>query len=95
MNADKFAQEARRRFLKTAGVVAGLTVAPGVVLTQIAQAKPSAEKVTNKVRWGLLIDANKCGSGCDACVSACNDEHGLKGHDRPETDAQWIRKVTL
>lgn len=95
MSSENLASKARRRFLKSAGVVAGLSVAPGVVLTQFAEAKAPDESVTSKVRWGLLIDTNKCGNGCDRCVTACSDEHGLKGHDRPESDSQWIRKVTL
>ena len=28
-------------------------------------------------------------------MDGCNDEHGLQDFDRPETDAQWIRKLTL
>ena len=38
-----------------------------------------------------LILINK--SGCTACVDACNEENGLTGFGRPETDSQWIRKV--
>ncbi len=86
----------RRRFLGgTATAVAGLSIAPGVLLHSIGRAKPADEPVTGKVRWGMLIDSNKCATGCDDCVKACDDEHGLTGFGRPETDAQWIRKVTL
>ena len=46
-------------------------------------------------RWGLLIDANKCEIGCSDCVTACSRENGWQDTGRPETDAQWIRKVTL
>jgi molybdopterin-containing oxidoreductase family iron-sulfur binding subunit len=65
------------------------------LLHNIARAKPAEEAVTSEVRWGFLIDANKCASDCNACVTACNEENGLTGFDRPETDAQWIRKVTV
>jgi molybdopterin-containing oxidoreductase family iron-sulfur binding subunit len=86
----------RRRFLGgTATAVAGLTLAPGVLLHEVAQSKPADEAVSNMVRWGMLIDTSKCATGCDACVKACNEEHGLHGFDRPTTDAQWIRKVEL
>ncbi|MFV1973017.1 MAG: sulfate reduction electron transfer complex DsrMKJOP subunit DsrO [Thiohalobacterales bacterium] len=86
----------RRRFLGgTATAVAGLSIAPGVLLHSIGRAKPADEPVTGKVRWGMLIDSNKCATGCDDCVKACDYEHGLTGFGRPETDAQWIRKVTL
>ncbi|MDD3517729.1 MAG: 4Fe-4S dicluster domain-containing protein [Chromatiales bacterium] len=82
----------RRQFLGGAAAVAGLAVAPGVFLVESASAATGA---SSKVRWGLLIDTNLCDSGCDACVTACNKEHGLNGHGRPATDAQYIRKVDL
>jgi molybdopterin-containing oxidoreductase family iron-sulfur binding subunit len=86
----------RRRFLGgVATAVAGVSVAPGVLLHSIGHAKPAENAVTGDVRWGMLIDTNKCAEGCDDCVKACSDEHGLTGFGRPETDAQWIRKVTL
>jgi tetrathionate reductase subunit B len=86
----------RRRFLSgTATAAAGLAVVPGVMLHEMAQAKPAENAVSSDVRWGMLIDSNKCGEGCNDCVQACNDEHGLTGFDRPATDAQWIRKVKL
>ena len=84
----------RRRFLSgTATAAAGLAVAPGVLLTEVAHAKPADEAVTSAVRWGMLIDTNKCNDGCNDCVTACNEEHNLEGFGRPTTDAQWIRKV--
>ncbi len=43
----------------------------------------------------MVVDANKCADGCSACVDACNEEHNLVSHDRPATDAQWIRTVKL
>lgn len=87
--------KSRRQFLGQATAFAGVTLAPGVLLYEVAQAKAPEEAVTDKVRWGMLVDANKCASGCTDCVSACNKENGLQGHDRPATDAQWIRKVAL
>ena len=85
----------RRNFLSTAGVaVAGLTIAPGVILNT-SLAKPVDQPVSNKNRWGLLIDTTKCSDGCNQCVTACNDEHGLRPVHGNLTDAQWIRKVSL
>ncbi len=88
----------RRRFLGTAAsAVAGISIAPGVLLYDFAGAAPRSpdEPVTDKVRWGMLIITGQCADGCTDCVSACNEENGLRGHGRPETDAQWIRKVEL
>ena len=87
----------RREFLGRASALAGLVVsfAPGMRLIDLAAAKPDGEAASAEVRWGMLVDATRCVSGCDACVNACATEHGLEMTDRPEIDAQWIRKVDL
>lgn len=94
MKTENNTDTSKRKFLGGAAVVAGIAIAPGVLL-QTVQAKPDNEAVTNKVRWGMLIDTNKCDEGCTDCVTACNTENGLTGFERPETDSQWIRKLTL
>jgi len=95
MKNENLTDTARRNFLGGVAAAAGMAVAPGVLLHQVARASSETEAVTSDVRWGMLIDTNQCDSGCDACVKGCNEEHGLTGFGRPETDAQWIRKVTL
>jgi molybdopterin-containing oxidoreductase family iron-sulfur binding subunit len=86
----------RREFLGRASTGAALlALAPGVRLVELVAAKGDDQPASALQRWGLLVDVNRCASGCDACVSACVEEHGLAGNDRPESDAQWIRKVDL
>jgi tetrathionate reductase subunit B len=90
----------RRSFLGSAAAAAGVALAPGVFLYGVGAAKPAAAKglneaVSSSVRWGMLIDLNRCDSGCNECVTACGKEHGLTSLGRPETDAQWIRKVEV
>ena len=88
----------RRQFLGGTAVTAGLVVAPGVLLSQVAQAKPADQPVTDARRWGMLIDTNKCAKGCDACVRGCQTENGWgenEMHSAPDQLAQWIRKVDL
>jgi len=86
----------RRKFIgKAAGATATMALAPGVMFYSIASARPLDQPASSNNRWGMLIDTNKCASGCDACVQACSKENGVTGHGRPETDAQWIRKVNL
>jgi len=83
----------RRNFIGAGVAAAGaVTLAPGVILHAVAD---TGEGASSAHRWGMLIDANKCADGCSACVEACNDEHGLQGHGRPESDAAWIRAVKL
>ena len=66
----------RRNFLKTAAGAAMVTVAPGMLLFDVAHGNPQS---VGKVRWGMLIDTAACVPGCNDCVSACNKENGLSG----------------
>jgi len=87
----------RRGFLGVAAAgLGGVMLAPGIQLTEIAQAATATPTAgaSPKVRWGMLIDTEKCASGCTDCVTACNTENGLSGGVRP-TDSQWIRKVEI
>ena len=89
----------RRSFLGVAAAgIAGVLIAPGVRLIEIAQATTSnaspSQGASSKVRWGMLIDSGACASGCNSCVSACNRENGLSGGTQP-TDSQWIRKIEI
>lgn len=84
----------RRRWLGGAAAALAVAIAPGVTLFEAARAKDSGTPVSSRVRWGMLIDTNRCTSECSACVVACNHENGLSGRVR-ETDAQWIRKIEL
>jgi len=95
MESDKHIDKYRRRFMAATTALAGLAVAPGVMLTSVARAKPLGQTVSDKNRWGMLVDVNKCADGCNDCVTACNKENGITGFGRPKTDSQWIRKVTL
>jgi molybdopterin-containing oxidoreductase family iron-sulfur binding subunit len=85
---------ARRKFLWEAAALAGVALAPGIVLYDLAEGRPPATAASGAVRWGLLVDMNQCASGCDACVTACDAENGLPGTKRA-TDSQWIRKIEL
>ena len=85
-----------------AGITAAI-VAPGIVLHAVSAAARS-EPVTDTVRWGLLIDTNRCVDGCRACVEACDQENGLDLQTKPATQsptawaaqkATWVRKVKL
>ena len=75
----------RREFLGRASALAGLVVAfaPGMRLIDLADAKPDDEAASAEVRWGMLVDATRCVSGCEACVNACATEHGIEMTNRP------------
>jgi molybdopterin-containing oxidoreductase family iron-sulfur binding subunit len=87
----------KRQFLGGLGITAAaVTLAPGVILREV-QAKPDEEAVTNKVRWGMLIDTNKLPDGGEGMVAACKKEHGWGDdpHSSPAQQSQWVRKVTF
>ena len=88
------ANKPRRRFLgRTGASTALLALVPGVKLVDLALAKDEDEPASVKTRWGLLVDANRCVTDCQACVSACEDEHALAKTGTAQLDPQWIRKV--
>jgi molybdopterin-containing oxidoreductase family iron-sulfur binding subunit len=95
MSSDQQTDKSRRQFLGTAAAVAGVSIAPGVILHGVANAKPLDAPASSKNRWGILIDTSKCATGCNDCVNACFEENGISGHGNPRTDSQWIRKVKL
>ena len=84
----------RRRFLRNVGITVASGVT-GVKIINLANAKSDDESVSSDVRWGMLVDTQKCSSDCTACVDSCNEEHGLESFGRPDSDVQWIRKVDL
>jgi len=89
---------ARRRFLQQLGLLGAATASALHVIDVSATGEATetgSPAVTDRVRWGLLIDTAKCASGCDACVRGCHEEHGIVGTGNPATDAQWIRKIDL
>jgi [DsrC]-trisulfide reductase subunit O len=89
----------RRALLRGSAAMTVTTLAAGVTLYVLgkdaAAARAADEKVTAKVRWALLIDASKCAGGCNQCVTACQEENGWRDTGHPQTDAQWIRKLTV
>ncbi len=85
----------RRQFIGAGVAAAGLAIAPGVTLLDLAHARPADQAADGSKRWGMLVDTNKCATGCNDCVSACGKENGVASTGRPETDPQWIRKVEL
>lgn len=97
MSDGKPADSGRRAWLGAAAAgLAGVMLAPGVRLIEIAQARtpPAAGGAKASVRWGMLIDTTKCAEGCTDCVTACNTENGLDPRPTP-TSAQWIRKIEI
>ena len=85
----------RRKFMgKASATIAGIAIAPGMLLFDFAHARPAGEAASPSVRWGMLIDTTLCESGCNECVSACGKENGWPEAKLP-TDVQWIRKVEL
>ncbi len=85
----------RRRVVTGLAALGAVTLAPGVTLFHLAEARAPKQPASPEKRWGMLIDANLCAEGCDACVKACFKENGIGTTGRPASDAQWIRKVDL
>ena len=105
------ANPARRAFIAAASAagagLAGLgftAIAPGLHLMAVGEAnaatgdaaRKAGEAASPAVRWGLLVDANKCTPGCTKCVEACHTENGVTETLADKRQAsQWIRKIEL
>lgn len=89
----------RRRFVgAAAATAAGLTIAPGVMLYGVAHGRSEDQAASSAVRWGMLVDATKCATGCDDCVTACSTENGwmpVAESQHKKQAPQWIRKLEL
>ena len=94
LDQNKIDQKRRTLLKGTVVAGAGIVLTPGLRLMEVATAKPADQIVTDAVRWGLLINTAQC-DDCNACVTACNEENGLKDTGKPKTDAQWIRKLDV
>ncbi|KAA0445382.1 MAG: 4Fe-4S dicluster domain-containing protein [Candidatus Thioglobus sp.] len=87
----------RRDFIKntTANTVGVASIASGISLTTFAA---SENPVSNKKRWGMLIDTNKLSeANIEDMVNACQEEHGW-GNEKYSTGEQkpdWIKKVKV
>jgi tetrathionate reductase subunit B len=90
---------ARRRFLQGAAALATTLIAPGILLYKTGQAHSNeahSNGAAKTPRWGLLIDTNALSEeDVDACVNACQREHGWHSETGSTTAAQWIRKLRL
>jgi molybdopterin-containing oxidoreductase family iron-sulfur binding subunit len=87
---------ARRNFLAgSAAALSGMLIAPGIRLIDLAAARPPGQPASAQIRWGMLVDSNRCSAGCDACVSACNKENALDSGIDPRQRPQWIRKIEI
>lgn len=104
MSLDKESTDLGRRQFISGGVMAAgaATIAPGVLLA-VANSE-SQDVASSDVRWGMLIDTNKCADSCNACVQACEKENGIDLIQKPEKLSeemwqaqrpQWVRKVQL
>ena len=89
----------RRRFVgAAAATAAGVAIAPGVFLYEVAHGRAEEQAASSAVRWGMLVDATKCQSGCNDCVSACSTENGwtpVAESQHKHQAPQWIRKLEL
>lgn len=88
----------RRDFLKVAGgtIIAGASCAYAVKFLTTSDAMKMYEKSPLiGLKWGMVIDLNKCAEGCTACLTACREENNIALHGDKKWDVHWIRKVKL
>jgi molybdopterin-containing oxidoreductase family iron-sulfur binding subunit len=88
----------RREFLKTSGILlTGSACASALPLLPAAakSMKAGGEIAPGKVKWGMVIDLNKCPLDCSACLEACRKENNVAMHGDKNWDVHLIRKVSI
>lgn len=87
----------RRSFLKTGALMsAGIAGACGLpLLTALRTSAASEGARARGVRWGMVIELDRCPAGCTACVDACRAEHDQSPDPDPRWDVHRIRLVEL
>ena len=91
----------RRGFLGVAAAgIAGILIAPGVRLIEIAQAAPVAKGLSpgasSTVRWGMLIDSTQMRQRLHRLRHRLQHrERPVRRHQGDATDSQWIRKIEI
>ncbi|HIJ82624.1 MAG TPA: 4Fe-4S dicluster domain-containing protein [Magnetococcales bacterium] len=73
-------------------LAAGVVLAPGMRLIAAPNDRTDASE---KHRWAMLIDVNKCNPECTSCTQACRKENNVPLVGDPQRDIHWIRKVEL
>jgi molybdopterin-containing oxidoreductase family iron-sulfur binding subunit len=86
----------RRKFIKACGAVSGSACAGALpLLTGCSQTNARERSPLVGLKWGMVIDLNKCRPGCTACVDACRQENNVAFFGDERYDVHWIRKVSV
>ena len=82
----------RRDFLKDAIGSTLATVMPLSAFTFLSNSEARAAVEESTVRWGFLVDTNKC-VGCGLCVKACKNENEIP-YDA-EVTRTWVERYVV
>ncbi len=85
----------RRDFLKVAGgtFLAGASCVYAFrFLTKSILSGTSEDSPLIGLKWGMVIDLNRCREDCTACLDACRHENNVAFHGDERWDIHWIRK---
>lgn len=82
----------RRGFIKDALGCSLATVLPASAFTLLTRSEARAAVDGSNVRWGFLVDTNKC-VGCGMCVKACKNENEIP-YDAPVTRT-WVERYIV
>ena len=86
----------RRDFLKRGCVLLAGSVCAYSLPSLLATAvEPLRAGRKSKLKWGMIIDTNRCSPDCDECIKACRKENNITLHGDKERDVHLIRKVMV
>ena len=80
----------RKGFLRLLGGSA-LATGAGKLVKAVAHAAsvPAFSNDASRRRWGMAIDMQKCGKGCDDCARACRAAHNVPQIPDPAHEVKW------
>ncbi len=87
----------RRKFLKAGGILlVGATGAYGMRLLTATESQASnAVRSAAGLKWGMVIDLNRCRADCDECTKACRTENNVAFFGDERWDVHRIRIVKV
>src|SRR5690349_291191 len=82
----------RRDFCRKGLLVAGGLFIPLSALETFKPGKVHADRDTNPVRWGFLVDTHAC-VGCGFCVKACKVENEVP--EEAAVTRTWVERYVV
>ena len=83
----------RREFFRRSGLtLLGLSgmKSQGVLFRGGLKGAFAQEEASGDIRWGMVVDTNKCRDGCEDCINACHRGHNVPDFPCKKDEVKWV-----